>query len=207
MKYKVSLLPEKNRKRIIGKKKAEKGRGVINIVMLTLLAAVLITVVCKVYADRKLAEIEAMGAKYEQQVNALQQYRDINNTLQSKLNLIENIQIDEPSLCNFMAMLGNIDNPGITVTSINCTDWKTSRLCTLTGKAISRDAFTAYLDSVAAIEGVTSATCTSYTVTITEGEAAADFSVSITCEGGAAPIVEETTAAETTTEETTEAKD
>lgn len=201
MKYKVSLLPEKNRKRIIGKKKAEKGRGIANIVMLVLLAAVFITVVGKIYADSKLSEIEAKNAQYEQQVAALQQYRDINNTLQAKIKLIGDIQVDEPSLYNFVAKLGNVDNPGISVTKIDCVDWKTSRVCTLTGTAISRDAFTSYLESVSEIKGVSNATCTSYTVTVVEGSAQATFSIAITCEGGAAPIV-----TETATEATTEAE-
>lgn len=201
MKYKVSLLPEKNRKRILGKKKAQKGRGIANIVMLMLLAGVLIVLLCKVYADSKLSEIESQNAQYEQQVAALHQYRDINNTLQAKIKLIEAIQVDEPSLYNFVAKLGNVDNPGISVTNISCVDWKTSRVCTLTGTAISRDAFTAYLESVSAVQGVKNATCTSYTVAVVDGEAEATFSISITCDGGAAPIV-----VETTTEATTEAE-
>ena len=107
MKYKVSLLPEKNRKRILGKKKAEKGRGIANIVMLVLLATLFIVVMGKVVADNKLKEIESMNTKYEQQINALNQYREINNTLQNKINLIEAIQVNEPSLYNFVARLGN----------------------------------------------------------------------------------------------------
>ncbi len=204
MKYKVSLLPEKNRKRILGKKKAEKGRGIVNIVMLVLLAALFICVICNAYAGSKLSEIEAKNAQYEQQVAALQQYRDINNTLQSKIKLKGDIQVNEPSLYNFVARLGNVDNPGVSITNLSCIDWKTSRLCTLTGTAISRDAFTAYLEAVSAIQGVSNATCTSYTVAVSEGEAEATFSISISCDGGAAPIVVETTAAET--EDTTVAE-
>lgn len=201
MKYKVSLLPEKNRKRIIGKKKAEKGRGIANIAMLVLLAAVLIALLGKVYADSKLTEIQAKNAEYEQKVSALQQYRDINNTLQAKIQLIEDIQVNEPQLYNFVAKLGNVVRPGISVTNISCVDWKTSRVCTLTGTAISRDAFNAYLQAVTELEGVKNATCTSYTVAVTDGEAVATFSITITCEGGSVPVV-----AETTTEATTAAE-
>lgn len=198
MKYRVSLLPEKNRKRIIGKKKAEKGRGIANVVMLVLLGIVLITLICKIVADNKLAKIQAENAKYEQQVVALQQYRQISDTLTNKLNLIEAIQVDEPSLYNFVTRLGNLEHPGISITQLECNDWKTSRLCTLTGTASSRDAFVAYLEDLAEMKGVTDASCTSYTVTVVEGEAAANFTVSITCEGGAAPIVIETTTAAAT---------
>lgn len=202
MKYKVSLLPEKNRKRIIGKKKAEKGRGIANVVMLVLLAVLFIVILGKVYADSKLSEIESKNAKYEQQINALNQYREINDTLQNKINLIEAIQVNEPSLYNFVARLGNVVHPGISVTKIDCVDWKTSRVCTLTGTAISRDAFTEYLDLVSAIKGVQSASCTSYTVTVVEGEAQATFSLTIACEGGSAVIP----STEATTEATTAAE-
>ncbi|MBR0535047.1 MAG: hypothetical protein IIX14_01580 [Clostridia bacterium] len=199
MKYRVSLLPERNRKRIIGKKKAEKGRGVANVVMLVLLAALLVTIVGKVAADAKLSEIQAKNSEYEQKVSALQQYRDINNNLQSKLKLINDIQVNEPQLYNFVARIGNVNRPGISVTKMDCVEWKTTRLCTLTGTATSRTAFTEYMSELENMQGVKSAVCTSYTVSVTDGEPVATFVVAITCEGGAAPIVEETTAATSTT--------
>ena len=111
MKYRVSLLPEKNRKRIVGKKKAEKGRGIANVVLLVLLAAILISILGKVYADARLNEIVSMNAAYEQKVSQLQQYREINNTLQNKIKLIENIQVNEPQLYNFMTKVGNVVHP------------------------------------------------------------------------------------------------
>ena len=192
MKYRVSLLPEKNRKRIIGKKKAEKGRGIANVVMLVLLASLFLTVIGKIYADSKLTEIQAKNAEYENKVSALQQYREINNTLQTKLQLIEKIQIDEPSLYNFVASLGNISNPGVSVTDINCIDWKSARNCTITGTAISREAFMAFLTSVQGMKGVDKADCTSYTVSVIDGQAQAEFSISIICKGGAAVVVPST---------------
>ncbi len=200
MKYKVSLLPERNRKRIIGKKKAEKGRSITNVVMLILLASLLITVIGKVYADSKLSEIQTKNAEYEQKVAALHQYREINNTLQTKLELIEKIQIEEPSLYNFVASLGNIDNPGVSVTNLTCADWKTSRICTLTGTALSREAFMTFLEAIQKMNGVKSADCTSYTVSVVGGEAQAQFSISIACEGGVAIVVPST---EPVTAETT----
>ena len=197
MKYKVSLLPERNRKRIIGKRKAEKGRSVANVVVLVLLAAVLIAVIGKVYADSKLKEIEAENQKYAQQVSALQQYRDINNTLQAKIKLIEDIQVDEPSLYNFMARLGNIKHPGISVNKIDFIDWKTSRTCTISGTAISRDAFTEFFNTLSGVKDVGNITCTSYTMVVNNGEAEANFVVTLSCSGGAAPIIAETTEATT----------
>ena len=202
MKYRVSLLPEKNRKRIVGKKKAEKGRGIANVVLLVLLAAILISILGKVYADARLNEIVSMNLACEQKVSQLQQYREINNTLQNKIKLIENIQVNEPQLYNFMTKVGNVVHPGISVTNIACTDWRTSRICTITGTATSRAAFATYLEELKGIENVTSATCTSYTVSLTNGEAVATFSISITCSGGAAIVTQAPT--ETTTAAATE---
>ncbi len=202
MKYRVSLLPEKNRKRLVGKKKAEKGRGIANIVLLVLLAAVLISVLGKVYADSRLNEIKSMNAAYEQKVSQLHQYREISNTLQNKIQLIENIQVNEPQLYNFIANVGNIVHPGISVTNIACTDWRTSRICTITGTSTSRAAFVTYLEELEGIENVTSATCTAYTVSLTNGEPVATFSITITCSGGAAIVSQ--APAETTTAAATE---
>ena len=202
MKYKVSLLPEKNRKRIIGKRKAEKGRGIANVVMLVLLAVAFIAICGKIYADSKLEKIQAMNAEYEQKVTALQEYRNINTALNNKIQLIEKIQVNEPALYNFLASFSNVDHAGVSVTNISCVDWKTSRICTITGTATSRDAFNVYLNKLNEIEGVKNVACTSYTVTVVNGgEMEAQFSVTITCEGGVAVVVPETTTA--ATEETT----
>ncbi len=202
MKYKVSLLPEKNRKRIIGKKKAEKGKSVVNVFMLVLLGIMLITVICKVIADSKLTEIQAQNAQYEQKVSDLQKYRDINNSLQSKLKLIENVQVDEPSLYNFLAKIGNMKHPGISIENIEMLDWKTTRTCNITGSAISREAFNMYLEKLEKTDGVKSAVCTTYTMESSGNSTTASFAIAITCEGGAAPV---TTAAQST--ETTAADD
>ena len=198
MKYRVSLLPEKNRKRILGRKKAEKGRGIANIAILLILGVLLITLVSKLVADAKLSEIQAKNAEYEQKVQALQQFRQINDTLQAKVQLIEAIQVNEPSLYNFMASFGNVSKPGVSVTEINCTEWKTSRICNVQGTAISRDAFNAYLDALKNLDGVKSADCTSYMVSVVDGEASATFTITITCDGGAAPVVVATQPVETT---------
>ncbi len=200
MKYKVSLLPEKNRKRIIGKKKAQKGRGIANVVILVLLAVAFIALICKGVADTQLRKIQAKNNEYAQKVVALQQYRDINNTLQSKLSLIESIQINEPSLCNFVTTLGNVERPGISITNIEMLDWKTSRVCNITGSADSREAFNLYLEKLEKIENVSAVSCTSYMIEVLEGEPTATFAVTITCGGGSTFVApaEDTTAAETT---------
>lgn len=190
MKYRVSLLPEKNRKRLIGKKKAQKGRGVADVVLLLILGALFLTVVGKGVADARLKEIQNKNLEYEQKVSALQHYRDINTNLQNKLNLIEKIQVNEPSLYNFVASLGNVTRPGISIATLDCVDWKTSRVCNITGSAVSRDAFTEFVKSLETIKGVSSVNCTSYTTQIVDGEAKANFAIAITCSGGSAVVVE-----------------
>ncbi len=198
MKYKVSLLPEKNRKRLLGKKKAVKAKGIAMIALLVLLANVLVLTLCFTFAQAQKSEIVALNAEYEQKVTALQKYRDINTTLQNKISLIKSIQVDEPSLYNFLAILGNIDHPGVSINTIDCTDWKTSRNCVITGNAQSRESFNVFMEKLEGNESFKSASCSSYVVTVVEGKPSAEFSVTITCDGGSAPVVTEATTAETT---------
>ncbi len=204
MKYRVSLLPEKNRKRIIGKKKAEKGRGIANVFLLVLLGALFITIIGKGVADAKLKELQEKNAECEQKVSALQHYRDINTALQNKLKLIEDIQVDEPSLYNFVTRLGNASRPGISISTLDCVDWKVSRICNITGKAVSRDAFTTYFESLKELKGVSNVQCTSYTTQLVDGELKADFAITITCSGGAVAPAPVTEAATETTENSAE---
>ncbi len=198
MKYKVSLLPEKNRKRIIGKKKAIKAKSIALVILLVLLANVFILTLCFTFAQAKKAEIVSLNAEYEQKVTALQKYRDINTTLQNKISLIKSIQVNEPSLYNFLATLGNMEHTGISVEKIDCTDWKTLRNCTITGTAQSREMFNAYMKSLEENDYFASASCTSYVVSIFDGKPSAQFTVTITCDGGA-EVIETTAATETTT--------
>ena len=139
-----------------------------------------------------------MNSEYEQKVQGLSHYREISDTLQNKVQLIKNIQVKEPSLYNFLALLTNVTHTDVSVTTIECTEWKTARLCSLVGTCQSRQAFMEYIEKLEAIEGVDSAECTSYTVTHSmDGRSEAQFTIAIKCSGGAAII--ETTAEETTT--------
>ncbi len=206
MKYKVSLLPEKNRKRLNGKKKAEKVKVIALVALLMSFALIVIVLGGKLVADKELSKVKAMNAEYEQKVQGLSHYREISDTLQKKVQLIKDIQVEEPSLYNFVALISNVEHTDVSLTAIECTEWKTSRICVLTGTCQSRQAFNEYIESLKAIEGVNpeSVMCTAYTVSYNEGKAVADFSISLSCSGGAAPIVVETEAtAETTTGDTT----
>lgn len=201
MKYKVSLLPEKNRKRINSKKKAEKVK-VLSLVALMIIFSLIIIVLCgKLVADKELREVKAMNAEYEQKVQGLQKYREISDTLQNKVQLIKNIQVKEPSLYNFIALLSNVSHTDVSISNIECSEWKTSRICVLTGTCQSRQSFNEYVEKLKAIEGVSpdSVMCTAYTISYNEGKAIASFSISLTCSGGADII--ETTAADTTAAE------
>ncbi len=204
MKYKVSLLPEKNRKRIVGKRKAEKGRSIANVVMLVLLAGVLLSLCGKLIADLELADIKSKNSKYQNEVVAFQEHKNLDTNLRTKLDLIEKIKISEPALYNFIAEIGNVEHPGVNITNLTCEDWKTTRVCTITGSAMSRESFNAFMDELEKIDGVEDVKCTSYVATVvSDGVLENEFSVTIVCSGGAAPIVSET--ATTTTADTTAA--
>ncbi len=206
MKYKVSLLPEQNRKRLDGRKKLEKIQ-VFALVVLVILALFLVVVSgTRMYANNKLGEAQALDSEYAQKVAELEQYREINATLQQKVQLIEDIQVDEPSLVNFLAKVSNLKCPGISIDNIECTDWKTSRICVLTGTCDSREQYLALEKALGEMEDVTSASCVSYVHNI---GGRVDFTVSIACAGGATIITttEATTAAEgETTADTTVAE-
>lgn len=201
MKYKVSLLPEKNRKRINSKKKAEKVKVIALVALLIMLALIVIVLGGKLVADKELSRVKAMNADYEQKVQGLSHYREISDTLQKKVQLIKDIQVDEPSLYNFVALISNVEHADVSLTAIECTEWKTARICVLTGTCQSRQSFNEYIEKIKAIEGVNpeSVMCTAYTVSYNEGKAVAEFSISLTCSGGAAPIVVESESTADTT--------
>ncbi len=201
MKYKVSLLPEINRKRLINKRKLEKIKSYALIVMLIMFALLMVVLLARMYAVDKLEAANDLNNEYAQKVQQLEQYRQINANLQEKIQLITDIQVDEPQLVNFVANLGNLEIAGISIDSINCTDWKTLRTCSLSGSAISREQYLAFTKALEEMEGVSSVTPTGYTSGAVAADGRATFSLAITCSGGSAVA---TTQAETVAEETTE---
>ena len=197
MKYRVSLLPEYNRKRLNNKKKLEKIKVLALAVLMVLLVLMLVVIGMRMFAEKKLDEAQSLNNEYSQKVAELEQFRAINANLQQKVQLIESIQIDEPALANFLATISNLNNAGISIDTIDCMDWKTSRSCTITGKANSREQYLAFENELKGIEGVSAVVCTSYTSGAGTTDGLATFTVNITCSGGAAVV--------TTTEATTEA--
>lgn len=194
MKYKVSLLPAQNRKRLEGRKKLEKIQ-IFALAVLVILAVFLMVVSgTRMYANKKLKEAQNLDREYAQKVAELEQFREINANLQEKVQLIQSIQVNEPMLVNFLGKIANLKCPGISITDIECTDWKTARNCVLTGTCDSREQYLEFEKVLKEIEGVSGVSCSSYVHNI---GGFVDFTVNVSCEGGAAIV--------TTTEATTAA--
>ncbi len=202
MKYRVSLLPEYNRKRLNNKKKLEKIKVLALAVLMVLLVLMIVIIGMRMFAAKKLGEAQALNNEYSQKVAELEQFRSINANLQQKVQLIQSIQIEEPALANFLATISNLNNAGISLDTIDCFDWKTARTCSITGRASSREQYLEFENELKSIEGVTGVVCTSYTSGAGTLDGLASFSINITCSGGAAIV----TTTEATTAETTAAE-
>lgn len=198
MKYKVSLLPEPKRKRLINKKKLEKIRAFSLVVLVVLAFFTFVVMFTSLYAEKKLAEARRLDNECAQQVAELEQFREINANLQNKVQLIESIQVEEPQLVNFVAKISNLKHPGISITNIECTDWKTTRNCVLIGTCDNRSQYLAFEEALKEVEGVSAVACASYTQGVGES-AIVQFTVNVTCTGGAAAPVETTVASTDTT--------
>ncbi len=202
MKYKVSLLPEYNRKRLNNKKKLERIKVLALTVLMVLLVLMVVVIGMRMFAEKKLNEAQALNNEYSQKVAELEQFREINANLQQKVQLIENIQVNEPALANFLATIGNLNSPGVSLDTIDCFDWKTLRTCSITGRVGTREEYLAFENSLREIQGVSTVSCVSYTSGAGTTDGLASFTVSITCSGGAVVVTttEATTAATTAAE-------
>ncbi len=197
MKYRVSLLPEQYRKRLDGKKKLERIK-VYSLVALMILAMFLAVVVAtNFYAEAKLKEVQKLDKEYAKEVAELEQFREINDTLQEKVRLIESIQVEEPQLVNFIAKVSNLKCPGITITALDCVDWKTIRTCTIAGTCDNREQYLKFEETLKKIEGITAVDCLKYSASPAEG-ALVEFTINVTCSGGVAVVTTEATTEATT---------
>ena len=154
MKYKVSLLPESYKKQLNGKKKAEQIKSAALFVLVILFVLFILVFVSKLISEKKLDEAKRLDNEYQQKVEALAKYRDINAELQAKVKLIDDIKVKEPMLYNFVVDLGNIEHPGVSVKEIVCDDWKFTRQCVVSGSVDTREEFLAYVEQVKALNGV-----------------------------------------------------
>jgi hypothetical protein len=186
VKYKVSLLPEKNRKRLNSKKKAEKVKIISLIALCMVLVLLLVTVALKFYADSVLAEEREKNVEYDQMIQELAEYRSVNQTLQQKVSLIQSIQVEEPALYNFVAAVSNINHPDVSIEALDCVDWKSARICTITGTVHSPEAFDLYLSDLRSIEGV-SATPVQFNAGLFDGVTTYQFVITVSCSGGKTP--------------------
>lgn len=184
MKYKVSLLPDINRKRLNGKKKSEQIQVYALSIMLVLLAALVLVVGARFFAQSKLEKIRALDEVCKQEVSELEQYREINATLKSKMELIESIQVQEPELSNFIAIISNMEHTGVSITSLDCADWKVERICVINGTCADRASYLKFEKALAAIEGVTGVTNVSYSNSVGSSDGLVQFTVNIACGGG-----------------------
>ena len=184
MKYKVSLLPDINRKRLNGKKKSEQIQVYALSIMLVLFAALVLVVGARFFAQSKLDKIRALDEACKQEVSELEQYREINATLKSKMELIESIQVQEPELSNFIAIISNMEHTGVSITSLDCSDWKVARVCVISGTCSNRTEYLKFEEALAAIEGVTGVTNAGYTSNAGSADSLVQFTVNVACGGG-----------------------
>lgn len=205
MKYRVSLLPESRKKQINARNTIAKIRAVSLSVLAVLVAFAVVVVIVGLYANSQLKEVKKLDQQCITEIEKLSSYRDIHAALQERINLFDKIQVKEPALYNFIYDWSKIDHPGVSVETIDCINWKTDRLCTITGSCNSRSEYLAYEESLRKIEGVTSVSCVGYQTNVGAGEGSvATFTISIAVSGGT-PVVEATTAP-STTEATTAAQ-
>lgn len=204
MKYKVSLLPESRKKQINARNSIKKITSVSLICLAVLGAFLAVVFAVNLYANSQLKEAEKLDNQCLAEIEKLSSYRDIHSALQQKVNLFDKIQVKEPQLYNFIVEWSNINHPGVSIDSIECTNWKTDRLCTIVGSCDSRDEYLAYEKALSKITGVVSVSCVSYKTNVGGDETdPATFTISVSVEGGV-QVVETTTAA--ITEATTTAQ-
>lgn len=194
MKYRVSLLPESRKKQINARNTISKIRAVSLSVLAVLVAFAVVVVIVGLYANSQLKEVKKLDQQCITEIEQLSSYRDIHAALQERINLFEKIQVKEPALYSFIYEWSKIDHPGVSVDTIECLNWKTDRLCTISGTCNTRSEYLAYEESLGKIKGVTSVSCVSYQTNVGAGEGVlATFTISVTV-SGVTPAVVETTA-------------
>ena len=204
MKYKVSLLPESRKKQINARETIRKIKAVSFSILAVLLAFGVVVGIVFAFATKQLKEVQVLDQQCLTEIEKLSSYRDIHAALKERIALFEKIQVKDPQLYKFVYDWSKINHPGVSVNTIECTNWKTDRLCTISGSCDSRSQYLAYEEALRKIEGVTSVTCVSYQPNIVSKEdSVATFTISVAVSGGVT-IVE--TPVEVTTEATTAAQ-
>jgi hypothetical protein len=184
VKYKVSLLPESRKKQINARKSISKIKSASFSVLAVLVAFYAVVIAVFVYTNKKLDDVKVLDQQCIAEIEQLSSYREIHAALQERINLFEKIQVNDPMLYKFIYDWSRIDHPGVSVTSIECTDWKSTRVCVITGTCDTRQQYLDYEKSLSKIEGVTSVSCVTYTPNIGAEDTPASFSLSISVSGG-----------------------
>lgn len=184
MKYKVSLLPEARKKRIVGKQKVEKYKTIVVSLLVVLVALFAMVLISKIYSDVKLARLIDNNDAYMQKVETLSKYRTISDELDGKMKLIESIQVEEPYLHQFVVEVGNKIQPGISISSIECTDWKVARQCIINGTCNSRAEFIKYKQALEKSEYVDIVTEVEFVSAVGTDNGLCTFSLQINAKGG-----------------------
>ncbi len=167
-------------------------------VLAVLVAFLAVVFGVNLYANNQLEEAKKLDSECIAEIDKLSSYRDIHAALQERVNLFDKIQVKDPQIYDFILKWSKIDHPGVSVESIQCTDWKTTRLCTITGSCDSRSQYLAYEKALSKIDGVSSVSCVSYTSNVGGDEAdQATFTISVSV-GGGVVVTEATTAVATT---------
>ncbi|MBR2876495.1 MAG: hypothetical protein IKC01_05095, partial [Clostridia bacterium] len=159
MKYKVSLLPESRKKQINARKTIGKIKSVSFSILAVLIAFYAVVIAVFVYTNKKLEDVKVLDQECIAEIEKLSSYRDIHAALQERINLFEKIQVNDPMLYKFIYDWSRIDHPGVSLSSIECTNWKTDRLCVITGTCDTRQQYLDYEKALSKIEGVTSVSC------------------------------------------------
>ena len=195
MKYKVSLLPESRKKQINARNSIKKITSVSLICLAVLGAFLAVVVAVTLFANSQLKEAQKLDDECIAEIEQLSSYRDIHAALQQRVELFDKIQVKDPQLYSFILAWSQVNHPGLSVESIECTNWKTDRLCTIVGSCETRSQYLAYEESLRKIEGVTSVSCVAFSTNVGGDETdEATFTISVSVSGGVS-VVEDTTAA------------
>lgn len=205
MKYKVSLLPESRKKQINARETIRKIKAVSFSVLAVLLAFGVVVGLVFVFATQQLKQVQKLDQQCLTEIEKLASYRDIHAALQERIALFDKIQVNDPHLYKFVYDWSKINHPGVSISSIECVNWKTDRLCTIVGSCDTREQYLAYEEALRKIEGVTSVTNVGYETNVGGPEnSEATFTISVAVSGGVT-IVETTDASGTTVTEATTA--
>ena len=195
MKYKVSLLPESRKKQINARNSIKKITSVSLICLAVLGAFLAVVVAVTLFANSQLKEAQKLDDECIAEIEQLSSYREIHAALQQRVELFDKIQVKDPQLYSFILAWSQVNHPGLSVESIECTNWKTDRLCTIVGSCETRSQYLAYEESLRKIEGVTSVSCVAFSTNVGGDETdEATFTISVSVSGGVS-VVEDTTAA------------